>query len=186
MHQLVPHFILENYRSQQFSGSLQAAGLFIDLSGFSKMADTLSRFEQPGAEALTEVMRTIFEPLVEAVYSQDGFVIGYSGDAFTAIFVEQQDRVSAMLRCLEAGMRMQVHVKDHSQAVTLFGQFPLSIKVGIGYGEVNWNIIQASKRKRATYYFYGSSVVGAVVAEKCAQPGEIVANGPAYESLRTV
>ena len=48
MHQLVPHFILDNYHSGRFSGSLKASGLFVDLSGFSKMADILSGYEQPG------------------------------------------------------------------------------------------------------------------------------------------
>ena len=73
MRQLVPRFILNQYRSGQYSGSLEAAGLFIDLSGFSKMADDLFGYEQPGAEILAEVVRTIFEPMVEAVYSQGGF-----------------------------------------------------------------------------------------------------------------
>ena len=77
MRKLVPPFILDRYLLGQFSGSLEAAGLFIDLSGFSRMADILSGHDRPGAEALAEVMRRVFEPLVRAVYSQGGFVIGF-------------------------------------------------------------------------------------------------------------
>jgi len=186
MHKLVPRFILDHYQLGQFSGSLEAAGLFIDLSGFSKMADILSGYEQPGAEVLAEVMRTIFEPLVEAVYSQGGFLIGYSGDAFTAIFTEQQDRDPAMFRCLDAAVRMQTHVRDHPQAETPFGQYPMSVKVGISYGEAKWNILEFSNGKRATYYIHGSCVDGAVAAEECAMPGEILANKLAHEVLHAV
>ena len=56
MRRLVPHFILERHQLGQFSGSLEAAGLYIDLSGFSTMADILAGYDQPGAEALAEVM----------------------------------------------------------------------------------------------------------------------------------
>lgn len=184
MHQLIPRFILDRYYAGEFSGSLDAAGLFIDLSGFSKMADILSGFEQPGAEALAEVMRKIFEPLVEAVYSQGGFVVGYSGDAFTAIFTERQDFDPAMLRCLGAAVKMQSQAREHPQADTPFGQYPVSIKVGISYGKVDWKILKSSNGDRVTYYVHGSSVDGAVTAEKCAQPGEILVNKMAFERLR--
>ena len=186
MRQLVPHFIINQYRSGQFSGSLEAAGLFIDLSGFSKMADILFGYEQPGAEILAEVVRTIFEPMVAAVYAQGGFVVGYSGDAFTAIFAEQLDREPAILRCLDAAVRMQAHVRDHSQAETVFGRYPISARVGISYGEANWNILKSSSGKQATYYIHGSSVDEAVAAEECAGPGEILADHLAYERLKTI
>jgi predicted ATPase/class 3 adenylate cyclase len=186
MRQLVPHFILNQYRSGQFSGSLEAAGLFIDLSGFSKMADILFGYEQPGAETLAEVVRIIFEPMVEAVYSQGGFVVGYSGDAFTAIFTEQQDRDPAILRCLDAAVRMQAYVRDHPQAETPFGRYPISVRVGISYGEANWNILKSSNGKQATYYIHGSSVDGAVAAEENAGPGEILADSLAYEHLKAI
>ena len=186
MHQLVPHFILEHYRSGKLSGSLKAAGLFVDLSGFSKMADTLSGYEQPGAEALAEVMRATFEPLVEAVYSQGGFVVGYAGDAFTAIFTEKPDRDPAVLRCLDAAVRMQAHIRDHPQAETPFGQYPMSIKVGISFGDASWKIFESSKGKQATYCIRGSSVDGAVEAEECARPGETFADKQAYGYLQDV
>ena len=176
MHQLIPHFILDNYHSGKFSGSFEAAGLFVDLSGFSKMTDMLSRHGQPGAEALTEVMRATFELLVDAVYSQGGFVVGYMGDAFTAIFPEQQNRDPAVLHCLNAALKMQAYICDHPQVETPFGQFPMSIKVGISFGETSWKILESSRGKRATYCIRGSSVDGAVTAEECAQPGDIFAD----------
>lgn len=186
MRQLVPHFILAHYRAGRFSGSLEAAGLFIDLSGFSKMADTLSGYEQPGAEALAEVMRSIFGPLVDAVYAQGGFVAGYAGDAFTAIFTEQPDRESAILRCLAAALSMQAHARKSPEAETPFGRYPVFVKIGISFGEVNWQILQSSKGERATYCIRGSSVDGAVSAEKCAQPGEIMADQLAFEHLQGI
>jgi predicted ATPase/class 3 adenylate cyclase len=165
---------------------LEAAGLFIDLSGFSKMADILSGHDQPGAEALAEVMRKVFEPLVKAVYSQGGFVVGYSGDAFTAIFPEQPDEETAMLRCLDAAVWMQTYVRDHPWTETPFGRYPISVKVGISFGLADWNVFESSKGGRATYHIHGTSVDGAIAAEGFAQPGEILVNALAHEHLRSV
>jgi len=184
MHQLIPRFIIDRYFAGEFSGSLEAAGLFIDLTGFSTMADILSGYEQSGAEVLADVMRAIFEPLVAAVYSQGGFVVGFIGDAFTAIFTERQGFEPAMLRCLGAAIKMQAHARENPLAETPYGQYSMSIKIGISYGKVDWKIIKSSDGDRITYYIHGTSVDGAVNAEKCAQPGELLVNKMAYERLR--
>ena len=119
MRQLVPHFILEKYQARELRGSLPSAGIFVDLSGFSTMTDVLARHEQLGAETLTQVMRGVFEPLVEAVYAQGGFVVGYAGDAFQAIFIEDPARGPAVLRGLAAVVAIQEHAHAHSQVRTL-------------------------------------------------------------------
>lgn len=85
---LVPDFIIEKYKTNKLRGTFQGAAIFVDLSGFSKMTDALSSHGHNGAEALANLMRVIFEPLVTAVYEQGGFVIGYAGDAFNAVFPE--------------------------------------------------------------------------------------------------
>ena len=186
MRQLVPRYILDRYSSGEFSGSLEAAGLFIDLSGFSTMTDILAGHGQPGAEALAEVMRNVFEPLVRAVYSQGGFVIGYLGDAFTAIFPEQPGWDPAIQRCLDAAIWIQTYARDHPRAETPFGRYPISVKVGVSSGRADWNILRSSGGRRATYHIHGPSVGGAIAAEELAGPGEIIVDKLAFESLGTV
>jgi len=83
---LVPNFIIEKYNANQLRGDLMGAAGFVDVSGFSKMTDVLAAHGKRGAEALAELMRVVFEPLVNAVYERGGFVIGYAGDAFNAFF----------------------------------------------------------------------------------------------------
>ncbi len=185
MRQLVPHCIAQKFRAGQFRGQLQAAALFADLSGFSVMADTLSRHGQAGAEALAEVMRTIFEPLVTAVYAQGGFVVGYAGDAFTAIFPRQDERAAEIFRCLAAAQTIQRHTAEHPYVSTVFGRFPISIKVGLGAGQVDWLILRSSDGRRATCCVRGVCVDGAVDAEEQAAPGQVVLSADAYRALRT-
>ena len=105
MSNLVPHFILESYAKNERNGRFQAAALFVDISGFSVLTDRLMVHGQHGAEVLAGVMGDIFEPLINAVYSQGGFVTGFAGDAFTAVFPDTDS--STALRALAAAEAIQ-------------------------------------------------------------------------------
>ncbi|MBK8619658.1 MAG: tetratricopeptide repeat protein [Anaerolineales bacterium] len=183
-HQLVPEFIYEKYRAGESNGIFQGAAMFVDLSGFSTMADVLSRQGAHGAEVLADMMRVVFEPLVNAVFAQGGFVIGYAGDAFNAVFPAGQDSGQAMMRCLSAAAAMQAHTKSHSLVSTPYGEFPIRIKVGIGFGKTTWQIFKSINGRRASYWFRGESLNGAVSGEESAHAGEIVADPIAYELLK--
>lgn len=184
MRQLVPHYILDKYVSGERRGGLRAAGVFVDLSGFSVMTDALARHGQAGAETLAEVMRSVFEPLVGAVYAQGGFVVGYAGDSFTAIFDEQPARGPATRRGLAAVVAMQEHVRRNPTVQTPFGEFPIFIKAGLGFGEADWLILKNADGRRVTYCVRGTSVDGSVNAEECARPGDIVLDAASYAELR--
>src|SRR3990172_3916583 len=102
--QLAPDFIYDKYRAGETNGIFQGAAMFVDLSGFSTMTDVLSTRGAHGAEILADMMRVVFEPLVNAVYEQGGYVIGYAGDAVNAIFPAEQDAGSALKRCLSSAL----------------------------------------------------------------------------------
>lgn len=194
MRRLVPNFIIDKYRSNELSGSFQGAAIFVDLSGFSKMTDTLSQHGQHGAEVLAEMMSVVFAPLVNAVFAHGGFVIGYAGDAFNAIFPSEQAQSgvqnggndSEVLRCLSALIAMQEHVRTHSQIQTPYGVFPVSIKAGMGFGETKWQIFKSRERAYLTYWFRGDSLSGAVLGEENAQSGDIVFDSVSYDLVKDV
>jgi predicted ATPase/class 3 adenylate cyclase len=184
MHRLVPPFILEKYRQGQNMGALACAGLFVDLSGFSDMTDALAQHGRAGAEALTNVMRGLFDPFVRAVYSQGGIVVGFAGDAFTAVFPEDRPNGPALTRCLSAVRTMQDRVRTHPNIVTPYGIFPINVKAGLALGEAVWQIFKSADGKRATYCFRGPGVDGAIAAEGCARPGDIIVDSSALARIR--
>jgi predicted ATPase/class 3 adenylate cyclase len=174
MHQLVPHFILENLASGIDSGNFSAAGLFVDISGFSAMTDALMAHGQHGAEVLAEVMRSAFEPLIRTVYERDGFISTFAGDAFTALFPLKRDRQEAVRNALAAAWEIQSCITARETAVTPYGEFKLSVRVGLALGEVNWGVIASLDGGRAAYYFQGSAIDGCTEAEHRAKSGEIL------------
>jgi predicted ATPase/class 3 adenylate cyclase len=183
-HPLVPEFIYEKYRAGIPYGSFQGAAMFVDLSGFSTMTDVLATRGAHGAEVLADMMRVVFEPLVNAVYEQGGFVIGYAGDAFNAIFPVTESGVQTMRRCLAAAWAMQTHAKSHPSVNTPYGSFSIRIKVGMGFGATTWQIFKSISGKRASYWFRGQSLNGAVEGEESAHPSDIVADHMACELLQ--
>lgn len=185
-HQLVPEFIYQKYRAGDFYGTFQGAAMFADLSGFSTMTDALSMHGAHGAEVLADVMRVVFEPLVTAVYAQGGFVIGYAGDAFNAVFPIEGDEAETMQRCLAAAWTMQAHSKSHPLVETPYGGFQIRIKVGIGFGATTWQIFESISGDRASYWFRGQSLNGAVAAEEAAHAGEVVADPISHRLVQDV
>lgn len=69
-----------------YSGELYAATMFVDISGFSAMTDTLMAHGQHGAEVAADIMRAALDPAIETVFRYGGFVANQAGDAITAVF----------------------------------------------------------------------------------------------------
>ncbi len=183
MHRLVPDFILKNYASGSMSGSFSAAGLFVDISGFSTMTDLLMTHGQHGAEVLAGVIRSAFAPLIQAVYEQGGMIISQAGDAFTAVFPEQESKASPALRVLAAAAIIQQRAAERALFTSPYGDFNISVKVGAGLGEVRWGIIPSANDRRAAYYFQGSAIDGCSEAEHSAGKGEVILDGSLRAAL---
>ena len=186
LRRLVPNFIIEKYKANEMAGSLEAAAIFVDLSGFSNMVDELSAHGQSGAEVLADLMRQVFEPLVGAVYEQGGFVIGYAGDAFNAVFPADQAAGQAAQRCLSALLKMQAHLQEYPELESPFGVFRFALKTGMGYGNIRWQMFQSKTDKHLTYWMRGEGLNRAVFAEARANPGEIIVDPVALEQIRDV
>ncbi len=170
---LVPNFILDQFQAGNQQGSIPGAGMFVDLSGFSAMSDALSKHGYAGSEVLASMMQAVFEPLVDAVYAQNGFVVGYIGDAVSVIFPEQDGQSPAALRCLAAAQLIRAHFLARPLMPTSMGEFAISVKIGLALGESIWEIFRSINNDRASYCFRGPGMDNSARAEHQAVPGEI-------------
>lgn len=183
MHNLVPGLILDNFALGNHQGACRATALFVDISGFSTITDVLMNHGQHGAEVLADLMRTVFEPLVLGVYEQGGFITGFAGDAFTALFRLDATGEAGCLPAVVAAWLIQARMEATRDHVTPYGVFPVSTRVGLGTGDVRWGIVTSKDRQRAAYYFQGPAVDSAVEAEQMAGTGEIVIDRTTFEEL---
>ena len=78
---LIPDFVIQKFKQNVFEGEFQAATLFVDISGFTKLTETFLTHHREGAEALTDALRRIFSPQIEILYRRGGFIPFFAGDA---------------------------------------------------------------------------------------------------------
>jgi predicted ATPase/class 3 adenylate cyclase len=182
----VPHFIVQQAQRGRRSGQFQAAALFVDLTGFTSLTETLMQQGKPGAEALTGVLNAVFGPLVEAVYANGGWISTFAGDAFTALFpaAGRQARATrlALQQTAQTAAYIQAFLQMQGRQATPFGAFELAARVGLGVGAVQWGLLGGRPPRGAAqpaagqvYFVRGPAVLTCAQAERLADPGEIVA-----------
>ncbi|HSG44725.1 MAG TPA: tetratricopeptide repeat protein [Anaerolineales bacterium] len=174
MHRVVPELIVENYRAGRFGGEFHAVGMFLDLSGFSKMTDILMQHGQHGAEILAGLMHGVFNPLVESIFDYGGKIVSFAGDGIMALYPVTDDEKTTALRALTSAWVIQRKLKENPDRKTMYGKFTFSAKVGLATGSVMWKILHSDDGKNATYYFRGSAVNDSAKAEHQAKSGEII------------
>ena len=184
MHRVVPELILENYRVGRFGGEFPAVGMFLDLSGFSKMTDALMQHGQHGAEVLAGLMYGVFDPLVRGIFEYGGRIVSFAGDGIMALYpIEGSERITAF-RALGSAWEIQRQLTGNPDRNTVYGRFSFSVKIGLTVGSVAWRILRSSGGNQATYYFRGTAVDDAAAAEHHARAGEIVLTDRINELLK--
>ena len=119
-----------------------------------------------GAEILSDILDQIFEPMVERVYAQGGIIPHFAGDAFTAIFEGNKTNIVANI-----ALKMKLKFDEKPFIQTKFGDFKINVRIGLSYGLVEWGILGNNLK---TFYFKGSAVERATLAQMQAQPQQII------------
>ena len=176
MRNLIPHFIHHQHQQGNKHGNFKAFTMFIDLSGFTSLTETLMKRGKEGAEQLSFSLNDIFEPLVNLVYCEGGFIPYFAGDSFTAIFPFQSSEDVAE-NTPETLLRTAQQLRDFFQKngtrKTRFGNFHFGIKIGLGEGMVEWGIVG---NKMKSFYFRGEAIDAAAKSQYQALENEIIFN----------
>ena len=171
MRNLLPPFIQRQFHQNQFSGEIEAASLFVDISGFTSMTDALMKHGREGTEVLSDILQYLFTPTVQAIYEHGGFVTTYAGDAFTALFVSSNGGATAAKRALKVALKTRQFFTKNNQYQSQLGTFKFGAKVGLGFGKVDWGIVGTETAK--SYYFRGPAIDHCAQAEHYAEKGEV-------------
>lgn len=184
MHRLIPHLILQNYASDNLNGEFASIGMFADMSGFSAMTDELMTHGQHGAEVLAVVLRKAFEPMIQSVYEQGGFIATQAGDAFTALFPIVGNPQETAQKALTAAIEIQRHIQTQSRPVTPYGEFHIAVKIGLSLGQAAWGILESDDGQQAVCYFKGSAIDDSACAERFAAREQVILSPAFYETVR--
>ncbi len=163
---LIPSFISEQFKSNRLSGKFKAVSLFVDIVGFTPLTQGLMKHGKEGAEILSDIINEIFEPSTNLVSQFKGILANFEGDAFTAIFKNQD-----YLNSIQCAIEIKRLLKTYT-AKTKFGNFRLNVRIGLAFGDVSWRILKTQPYH--TYYFLGDAIEYSAIAQKISQPGEII------------
>ncbi len=176
MRNLIPEFILRQTKKEQLTGEMDAWVLNIDLRGFTSLTQALLEKSSAGAEVLTDVINAIFTPAIDTIERRCGFIAGFAGDAFTAIF-SGDDANSA----INSTLAIRDFFINNGDVATEFGTYQLSAKLGLAKGKVHWTIIQAEAQN--TYWFKGEAIQKAIAAQERAEANTVAIESKILEQF---
>lgn len=153
----------------------EATILFADIRGFSQ----LSRKMEP--EAVVELLNYYFTGLIPVIYSQDGSVDKYVGDAILAVFGSPEPDVIHFEKSVHAAVGMQKKMAELNSTREAAGEVVCNIGIGVHCGEVVHGFVGMPDRM-------GFTVIGEAVnraARYCsgAKAGEVLISPDLYERV---
>lgn len=166
MNRLVPRFIEERLRRGDRQGSFDGSGLFVDISGFSRLTDMAFTLEEVGAEPIGREIPRLFDAPVREVIEAGGIITHFAGDAFLALFPGDAGGVAC-----RAAASIVRHFAAHGRAETPHGVFEFAVRCGVDVGHVAWGIVQG--QRLAGWYFRGGPVEGATTQQGRAGQGQV-------------
>ncbi|MCK5131786.1 MAG: tetratricopeptide repeat protein [Candidatus Sabulitectum sp.] len=141
---LVPRPISLNYSDGNLSGSMFGSVVVFDVSGFTSIAETLSKQGNMGAAALSDTMNSIFtREILSVIRGSGGFVSGFSGDSFAIILPGAE--VEKAETFTEEMMRRLARSSASSSKGIVF-------RAGSCQGKIDWGIFG---RERKGWFFAG-------------------------------
>lgn len=167
MKNLIPHFIQEQYLAGVSNGGFEAYAMFVDMSGFTRLTETLLKEGTAGAERLSDILNAIFEPMVSQVYGHGGFIPYFAGDAFIGIFPVETCACHAPDVLAHAERMFELLDAASPQ----FKEFQIGIKTGLSFGRVEWGVVGNQCK---SFFFRGPAIEGCANSQSQARQHQII------------
>ncbi|MBK8932284.1 MAG: AAA family ATPase [Chloroflexi bacterium] len=162
------------------------AALFADISGFTPLTAVLAQELGPhrGAEELTRHLNHVFSSLIAQVHLYMGNVIGFSGDAITCWFDENDSpELDPATLALACALQLQRVMAQLEAMRTPQGHvISLALKVALAAGPVR-RFLVGDPEKYVMETMAGSTLDQMAAAEKQAIQGEVVVTADFLERL---
>jgi adenylate cyclase len=178
--QVVEEIIADADASGSFKSALtkNVTILFADLVGFTTWSEKMS------APELAAMLTKFFTFASDAVFSQDGTIDKFIGDAVMAFFgapISQKDHAN---RAIAAAMKIREGIETWNRERAARGEPEVAVRIAINTGEAI--VGEIGSMQRVDYTVLGNCVnVAARMEEFVAGPGDIVIGPQTYEAAKS-
>ncbi len=145
---------------------VDAALLFVDVSGYTALTERLAALGRVGSEMLTDIVNTCFERLIDDVIAADGHVLRFGGDALFIAFIGP-DRLD---RAAETAVAMQRTIRGLPAIQAPGGRVRLSQSIGLHRGDL---LLHRWSGSWTEVVPYGPAVTEVLRCEAAAHAGQI-------------
>jgi class 3 adenylate cyclase/tetratricopeptide (TPR) repeat protein len=161
------------------SSSFEAAVLFVDISGFTALTESLAQKGAIGVEELTTHLNAYFGQLIELIIAHKGDIVKFAGDAMLAIWPAQNLSLDLATYCAAQCALAILNDLGKYQAANA----QLQLHIGIGAGELKEFYI-GGMNGRWEYFVAGEPIAQVAQAETAAGIGEVCLSLTAWELIK--
>src|SRR5262245_30329260 len=161
---------------------MDVVALFADVSGFTPISEALSKVGKVGAEELTTILNSYFEPMIDLIQSYGGIIGKFGGDAMTVLFpYTTRTRAATARRAIQCALDMQAAMGRYAAIPTSVGTFGLAMKAGLALGPLFCTTV-GDPAIRLEYIIAGRVLDLCADAEHHATKGEVVVHQELLEA----
>jgi adenylate cyclase len=172
----IAHQILSQRGRLQLGGErCEATILFADIRGFSKLAKRME------PEAVVELLNYYFAGLLPVIFSYDGTIDKYAGDAVLSIFGSPEPDVEQYEKAIRAAVAMQAKMRELTSKRDTSGEVGCNIGIGVHCGEVVHGFI--GMPDRMSFAVIGDPVNRAARYCDAAKASEVLISPELYERV---
>ncbi|MEO0282268.1 MAG: adenylate/guanylate cyclase domain-containing protein [candidate division WOR-3 bacterium] len=165
----VPDIFKQLKNESKIFDSFNCSSIFVDISGFTAMSEKLSKLGKEGSEEVNKILNSYFENLVKITYSYGGDIYRFAGDAFFAIFKEDNKfSLDSRERSLNCSYDILKYVKKNENIKTKNGKFKIGVHISLDYGKVNFFDL------KSTFFAGGKPLNKLIELSDIAKKGEII------------
>jgi adenylate cyclase len=151
--------------------------LFADLVGFTALSEKMA------PEALAQLLTRFFTLSSDAVFSREGTIDKFIGDAVMAFFGAPIDHPDHAERAVAAALKMRDEVEFWNTQRAEAGEPRIEVRIALNTGEAI--VGEIGSERRVDYTVLGNAVnMAARMEEFVATPGDIVVGPATYEAVR--
>jgi class 3 adenylate cyclase len=150
---------------------------FIDIRGFTSLSEKME------PEELLNLLNEYFSEMIQIIFDHGGTVGKFMGDGIMGFFGDPEEYPDHAQRAIRMALKMQGRVKELNKESLFWGDFPLSVGIGINTGYVTVGNIGPENHR--DYTVIGRHVNLAARLEQEAKPGQILISQRIYNLVKS-
>ncbi len=171
------------------SEDLQAAVLFADISGFTRLTEGMAETGPTGVETLARILNEYFGQLIVIIHDYGGDVVKFAGDAVIAVWpivsdlgitnsISRADQWQWTMRAAECAIEVHQRLTNyHVEEANLY------LKLAVGMGRIN-TVHVGGVFNRWEFLMTGTPLVELGIANNIARAGDILITPSAWKLIR--